>query len=63
MIKKTKAEKALDMEIEKLYKKHCSNIQISMMDIPKVFEAARKARHEGKDMGEAIVNLHNLHVT
>ena len=57
--RKTKAEKALDNEIDALYREHCCNIQISIMDIPRVFEEARKARAEGRDMKEAIVSFVN----
>lgn len=51
------AAKKLDTEISKLYHESCNGIQINMMDIPKVFEAAKKARTEGRDMKEAIVSF------
>ncbi len=57
MPKQTKAEKALDKEINDLYIQNCSGIQINIMDIPRVFAEARKARSEGRDMKEAIVSF------
>ena len=55
----SKAEKALDREIDKLYRENCSGIQIDIFDIPKVFAEARKAMAEGRDMKEAIVSFVN----
>lgn len=55
----TKADKALDREIDKLYRENCSGIQIDIFDIPKVFAEARKAKAEGRDMKEAIVSFVN----
>lgn len=59
MAKQSKADKALDREIDKLYRENCANIQIDIFDIPKVFAEARKARAEGRDMKEAIVSFVN----
>lgn len=59
MPKQSKADKALDREIDKLYRENCSGIQIDIFDIPKVFAEARKARTEGRDMKEAIVSFVN----
>jgi hypothetical protein len=56
-MKQTKADKALDREINTLYVQNCSGIQISIMDIPKVFAEARKARAEGRDMKDAIISF------
>jgi hypothetical protein len=58
-MKQTKADKALDREINTLYVQSCSGIQISIMDIPKVFAAAKKARAEGRDMKDAIIAFVN----
>lgn len=55
--KSSKEEKALDKEIQRLYSESCHRIQISLMDIPKVFAEARKAKLEGRDMKEAIVSF------
>ncbi len=55
----SKADKALDREIDKLYRENCSGIQIDIFDIPKVFAEAKKAKAEGRDMKEAIVSFVN----
>jgi hypothetical protein len=57
MARQSKADKALDSEINKLFHENCSNIVINIMDIPKVFAEAKKARAEGRDMKEAIVSF------
>lgn len=49
-------DKALDKEIERLYQKNCCGIQINIMDIGKVFNAAKKAHAEGRDMEAAIID-------
>lgn len=54
-MKRNKANKALDKEIDRIYREDCSGIQISMMDVPKVFEVGYKAHADGVDMKEAIV--------
>jgi len=59
MPKQSKEEKALDREIDKLYRENCSGIQIDIFDIPKVFAEGRKARAEGRDMKDAIVSFVN----
>lgn len=51
------AAKKLDQEIELLYRQSCANIQISILDIPKIFAEARKARAEGRDMQNAIITF------
>jgi hypothetical protein len=47
----------LDREITKLYRKTCNGIEIRMIDIPKVYEAAKRAHYKGRNMEEAIVTL------
>jgi hypothetical protein len=59
MTKQSKADKALDREIDKLYRENCSGIQVSIMDIPRIFAEAKKARAEGRDMNDAIVSFVN----
>lgn len=59
MARQSKADKALDREIDKLYRENCANVAINIMDIPKVFAEAKKARAEGRDMKEAIVSFVN----
>jgi hypothetical protein len=53
------ADKKLDAEINAIYKANCANIQINIMDIPRVFTEARLAHREGRDMKEAIVSFVN----
>ena len=51
----TKKElKALDAQIEALYKKARKNTFISNLDMLKLFEAGRKANDEGRDLKSAI---------
>lgn len=59
MAKQSKADKTLDREIDKLYRENCANIQVSIMDIPRIFAEAKKARAEGRDMKDAIVTFVN----
>jgi len=59
MAKQSKADKALDREIDVLYRENCCNIAIDIFDIPKVFAEAKKARAEGRDMKEAIISFVN----
>lgn len=55
MAKQTKADKLLDKEITAIYTRECSGIQINIMDIPRVYAEAKKAKSEGRDMRDAIV--------
>lgn len=59
MARQSKAEKELDREINKLYNENCSNIQVNIMDIPKIFAHAKRARAEGRDMREEIISFVN----
>lgn len=59
MAKQSKADKALDKEIEKVYRENCSGIAIDIFDISKVFAEGRKAKAEGRDMKDAIVSFVN----
>lgn len=49
MPRQTKAEKALDTRIERIYYASCSGVQIPMMSIPKVFAAGRAVALAGGD--------------
>lgn len=49
MARMTKAEKLAEQRIENAYRTHCSGVQISVMDIGKVFAAGRKAIADGAD--------------
>ena len=55
MARRATKKDPLDAEIESIYYANCSGIQISVLDIGKVFDAGRKAAAEGKDLKEAIV--------
>lgn len=52
-----RAAKALDNEIDEIYRKNCSGIQVNILDIPQIFDEGRKARAEGRDVKEAIVSF------
>jgi hypothetical protein len=49
MAKQTKAEKEIDRRIERAYYETCKGIQISVLDINKVFVEGRKAIAAGAD--------------
>lgn len=51
----TKAEKKLDKEIEAIYYRYGSGVQINIMDIGKIFRAGRDAHARGEPMEPAIV--------
>jgi hypothetical protein len=51
------AAKKLDNEINAIYMANRINIKIPIMDIPKLFSEARKARAEGRDMMDVILNF------
>lgn len=55
--RQSKEEKALEKEIDLVYRQNCCNIQIDMMAIPEIFKVGRKARAEGRDLKEAIVTF------
>jgi hypothetical protein len=55
MPKQSKADKLLDKEIAAIYSRECSGIQINIMDIPRVYAEAKRAKNEGRDMKDAIV--------
>lgn len=47
MARRTKAEKALDDQIDQLFRKHGNGAQIPMMELGKVFNHARSAISNG----------------
>jgi hypothetical protein len=58
MGQRNKAEKLADKRIERIYYRSCSGVQISVMDIGKVFAVGHKAISEGgtdDDIERAIV--------
>lgn len=54
MPRKSRAANKIDAMIEDAYRETCSGIEIAILDIPKVFQAARQALAEGKDLKESI---------
>jgi hypothetical protein len=53
MQKQTAAERKADKLINEIYTRNCSGVQISVMDIPKVFKVGREAIAKGFE-GEAL---------
>jgi len=49
------ASKRLDKEIEQTYYRHGSGVQISILDISKVFADCRAAHAEGTDLDTAVL--------
>ena len=54
MARRTKAEKALDMQIEQTYYRLARGRQIDIMDIGKVFAEGHRAAAEGRNLEIAI---------
>lgn len=54
-MKRTNPYKQIDKQIEQIYYRRCSGVQINIMDIGKVFAAGRAAYAAGTDMETAIV--------
>lgn len=52
MARQSKADKAIENSINKAYIMSCENIQVNMMDIPKIFAIGRKSIAEGKSFGQ-----------
>lgn len=50
-----KRAKQLDAEVERIYYRNCSGIQIDVMDISKVFAVGRAALTNGLDAEAAVV--------
>jgi len=55
MARKTKAEKRLDDEIDRIYRAHCNGVQVNVLDLGKIFAAGHLAAREGRDMTAAIL--------
>ncbi len=53
--RQSKAEKALDKEIERIYYANAQGVQINIMDIGKIFRAGRDAHARGEPMEPAII--------
>lgn len=48
-MKETQAKKAVDNRIQKAYGQACANVQVGIMDIPKIFRVGRDAIEAGAD--------------
>mgnify|MGYP001568996983 CR=1 FL=1 len=55
MPRQTKQDKLIDAQINTIYCRRCSGIQINMLDISRVFAVGRKALLAGEDAEAAIV--------
>ena len=53
--RQTKAEKALDKEIERLYYIHAEGRSINILDISKVFAAGQAAHKVGQPIEPAVI--------
>lgn len=56
-MKQTKAQKLIDRRITAAYSATCSNIQIDMLDISKVYRVAEQTIAEGVDDAELQVRI------
>lgn len=56
-MRKTKAEKIIDSQIEAAYYRHGSGVRINIMDIPKVFTDARAKLAEGANLDAAMPEI------
>jgi len=52
---RARALELLDSQIEAIYYRTCQNVQISVLDIGKVFAAGRAAAGAGQDIEAAVV--------
>jgi len=54
MAKQTRQEKARDRLIQQTYSKYGGNVQINILDIPKIYQIGHAALIAGLDLDEAI---------
>ena len=54
--RQSKADKALDRQIDAIFRANCSGIQIDMMDISKIFAAGKAAAAAGADIQAAVLS-------
>lgn len=54
MMKKTKAERLLDILIEQEYYKQGQNVQINIMDISRIYADCRSAIGRGESLPDAM---------
>lgn len=52
ILRKKREQDKLDKRVERAYYKHCSGVQIDIMDIGKVFEVGREAIKRGASDAE-----------
>jgi hypothetical protein len=48
-------ENKLDKEIEKIYNKHGSGVQVDIFDISKIYKAGKDAHIAGTSIEEAVI--------
>lgn len=54
-MKRSKAEQALDKQIERIFYTRCAGVQLNVLDIGKVFAAGRAAAATGADLEAAVI--------
>ena len=60
MARKTKADKAIDQQVEAAYNKHFNRVPVNMMDLSKIMKIGREALQNGgveeldRDMAAAV---------
>jgi hypothetical protein len=54
MPRMTKAEKLVEMEVERSFKVHGSGVQFDIMDLGKITEAGKSAAKAGTNIEEAV---------
>jgi len=54
LLEAKKSSKKLDAEINAAYKKHGDRVEVSMMDIPKIFRAGEEADAAGESIEDAV---------
>ncbi len=55
--KYVKFDNLLDKRIESVFRENCSNIQINIMDMTKIFEEGRRAIKESRDLKQSIIDF------
>ena len=58
--KQTREQKQLDQRVEAIVRRRCSGMAINIMDIGQVFDAARTAHREGRDVEAAVVDTYTV---
>ncbi len=55
MARQTKADKAIERQVEAAYSRIFDRVQVNMMDLSKVMNAGRDALREGCDLDAAMI--------